>query len=85
MFKHQKNSVALQPLPISPEHRDYLKHVRRQKIMVRFTQVFILILAFGLWEICAACKFVDPFITSQGKGRGNDSKKSDEFKTIKGG
>lgn len=56
---------ASQPLPLSPEHRDFLKGVRRQKIMVISTQIFILILAFGLWELCAALKIVDPFITSQ--------------------
>lgn len=66
MFKRRWNSADdAQPLPLSPEHRDFLKGVRRQKIMIRCTQIFILILAFGLWEICAALKIVDPFITSQ--------------------
>lgn len=66
MFKRRQNSaVDSQPLPFSQEHRDFLKGVRRQKIMVIFTQIFILILAFGLWEICATLKIVDPFITSQ--------------------
>lgn len=66
MFKCRQNSADnLQPLPISSEHQDFLRRVRRQKIMIRFTQIFILILAFGLWEICASLKLVDPFITSQ--------------------
>jgi NitT/TauT family transport system permease protein len=56
---------AAQPLPLSPEHREFLKGVRRQKIMVISTQIFILILAFGLWELCATLRIVDPFITSQ--------------------
>ncbi|AFM02179.1 MULTISPECIES: ABC transporter permease [Desulfitobacterium] len=49
----------------SPEHRAYLKKVRQEKIKVRVTQILILIVALGLWEICARAKIVDPFITSQ--------------------
>lgn len=55
----------VQPLPVSAEHREFLKGVRRQKILIISTQIFILLLAFGLWELCAALKIVDPFITSQ--------------------
>lgn len=65
MFKRQDPIGDLQAQPISMEHQAYLKGVRRQKIMVRFTQIFILILAFGLWELFADLKWVDPFITSQ--------------------
>jgi NitT/TauT family transport system permease protein len=66
MFKHNKNTANdLQPLQISKEHKDFLKRVRRQTIMIRFTQLFILILIFGLWEFLAAMKIIDPFITSQ--------------------
>lgn len=50
---------------ISPEHAGYLKKVRREKISIRLTQLFILIMAFALWEIFARAKIVDPFITSQ--------------------
>lgn len=65
MFKRRQNSADSQPLPFSPEHQDFLKSVRRQKIMIRFTQILILILAFGLWELFAALEIVDPFITSR--------------------
>jgi NitT/TauT family transport system permease protein len=50
---------------ISQEHHDFLKRVRFEKIMVRLTQLLILVVAFGLWEICANTKIVDSFITSQ--------------------
>ncbi|MDA8228303.1 MAG: ABC transporter permease [Desulfitobacterium hafniense] len=50
---------------ISPEHRNYLRQVKREKILIRLTQLFILIAAFSLWEIFASLKIVDPFITSQ--------------------
>ncbi|TWH59643.1 NitT/TauT family transport system permease protein [Desulfitobacterium sp. LBE] len=49
----------------SPEHRAYLKKVRHEKVKVRVTQALILIIALGLWEICARAGIVDPFITSQ--------------------
>ncbi|SHN79866.1 ABC transporter permease [Desulfitobacterium chlororespirans] len=49
----------------SPEHRAYLKKVRQEKVKVRVTQALILIIALGLWEICARAGIVDPFITSQ--------------------
>lgn len=50
---------------ISPEHAKYLKKIKREKIAIRATQLLVLILAFGLWEICARARIVDPFITSQ--------------------
>lgn len=65
MFKPRQNSIGEFQLPHSPEHQKFLKRVRRQKTMIRFTQIFILILTFGLWELCAALKIIDPFITSQ--------------------
>ncbi|MEL7658470.1 MAG: ABC transporter permease, partial [Bacillota bacterium] len=65
MFKPQQNSTGEFQLPHSPEHQKFLKRVRRQKTMIRFTQIFILVLTFGLWELCAALKIIDPFITSQ--------------------
>ncbi|MDT3700123.1 MAG: ABC transporter permease [Thermincola sp.] len=66
MFKRPKTSTDnSQPQSFSPEHQDFLKGVQRQKIMIRFTQIFILILALGFWELAAALKIVDPFITSQ--------------------
>lgn len=66
MFKHHNSTVnGKETGQISKERMEFLKRVRRQTIMVRFTQFFILIMAFGLWEIFASLKIVDPFITSQ--------------------
>lgn len=50
---------------ISPEHKEYLRRVRLEKLWIRFIQFLILVVALGLWEICAITKIVDPFITSQ--------------------
>lgn len=63
-----KNSISEDHeagIVISKEHQAFLKRVRREKIIVRLTQLFILMASFALWEICADLKIVDPFITSQ--------------------
>lgn len=66
MFKSDNNSVGnLKTEHISKERAEFLKRVRRQTMMIRFTQILILIMAFGLWEIFATLKIIDPFITSQ--------------------
>lgn len=50
---------------MSPEHQEFLRRVRLEKLKIRLTQLFILIISFGLWEVFARAKIVDPFITSQ--------------------
>lgn len=66
MFKPwQKNVASLQALPISPEHQQYLKHLQREIYLIKFVQIFILTAIFGLWEIFASLKILDPFIFSQ--------------------
>lgn len=59
------SATVSQKPEISSEHQEFLRKVRWHKIMVRFTQIFILVLAFGLWELFAHLRIVDPFITSQ--------------------
>ena len=49
----------------SLEHTEYLRRVRIKKVNIRIIQFMILIIALGLWELCANFKIVDPFITSQ--------------------
>ncbi len=67
MFKRNSASSgnALASSTISPEHAQYLKKIRREKISIRLTQLFILVAAFVLWEVFARLKIIDPFITSQ--------------------
>jgi NitT/TauT family transport system permease protein len=36
-----------------------------EKIYIRIIQFMIVVVALGLWELCANAKLVDPFITSQ--------------------
>ena len=50
---------------LSLEHIGYLRRVKLEKIYIRVIQLMIVVVALGLWEICADAKIVDPFITSQ--------------------
>lgn len=48
----------------SDEHKIYLKKLRKQKIIIRFFKIFILITFLLLWEICARREILNPFLTS---------------------
>ncbi len=48
----------------SREHLAYLKKQRNKKIIVILSRAFLLIAILGIWEICAQCRVVDPFVTS---------------------
>lgn len=50
---------------VSIEHKKYLQGIKLRKFALLFTQIFILVLFFALWEWAANKKFIDPFITSQ--------------------
>jgi NitT/TauT family transport system permease protein len=66
MFKFREIlNQDLSSMPLSTEHQEFLKSVKREKYFIRFTQIFILVLTFGLWELFATLKIIDPFITSQ--------------------
>jgi len=51
--------------PISKEQEQYLKKVRRKNILIRLTQIIILVLFLTLWELAGEMRWIDPFITSQ--------------------
>lgn len=67
MSKDERTTTSLWTTvsDISPEHKEYLRRVKVEKISIRLTQLSILVILFALWEICADAKIVDPFITSQ--------------------
>lgn len=50
---------------ISNERKIYLQTLRKNKAMVLLTQVLILVLFLGIWEILANKGIIDSFITSQ--------------------
>ena len=48
----------------SREHLAYLGKIKRKKIIVTLLRIFILVAILGIWELLAATKVIDPFITS---------------------
>ncbi|MBS4537688.1 ABC transporter permease [Clostridium sp. D2Q-11] len=49
---------------LSKEHERYIKSIKRRKQYIRFSQVSILVLFFGIWELLAQFEFIDAFLTS---------------------
>ncbi|MDD3946560.1 MAG: ABC transporter permease [Clostridia bacterium] len=49
---------------MSEEHKRYLSKLKRKRILIKLVQIGILILLFGLWELFAHVKIIDPFLTS---------------------
>lgn len=48
----------------SNEHKNYLKKQKKQKLIVLFFKIFILVFFLALWEICARTEILNPFLTS---------------------
>lgn len=55
-FKMKKN--------LSKEHQQYLKKLKKEKALVLFFQIFILIIFLVTWEILATKNILNPFIFS---------------------
>lgn len=51
--------------PISKEHAKYISKIKRNRLMVRFSQIAILLAFIALWELAARLSLIDAFITSQ--------------------
>ena len=51
--------------PISKEHAKYISKIKRNRLMVRFSQIAILLAFIALWELAARLNLIDAFITSQ--------------------
>ncbi|QSZ28307.1 ABC transporter permease [Aceticella autotrophica] len=50
---------------VSTEHKEYLKKVKKQALLIRITQIVILIVFFGVWELAARFGIIDAFLFSQ--------------------
>lgn len=48
----------------SEEHRNFLKKIRRNKILVLITQIFIILFFIFLWQYCADKEIINTFISS---------------------
>ena len=51
----------------SDEHKRYLKRIKLRKFLVRFTQIFIIILLIGIWQMAADLNIINTFIYSSPK------------------
>ena len=50
---------------ISKERKEYLNKLRKEKIYVFITQIFILVAFIIIWELLANMEIIDSFITSK--------------------
>lgn len=51
----------------SIEHKNYLKKIKKQKILIRIFQILIVILFIVIWQFLADKKIINTFITSSPK------------------
>ena len=51
-------------MKVSDKQKNYLKKIKRNKIFIRFTQIFILISLLLVWELLAKYEIINSFITS---------------------
>lgn len=51
----------------SLEHKEYLKKIKINNILVRFTQIFIIIFFISLWQFLADKQLINTFISSSPK------------------
>ena len=50
---------------ISNERKKYIKEKRKRKNLIRLTQIAILVVFLGVWEILARKGIIDSFLMSQ--------------------
>lgn len=48
----------------SNEHKEYIKNVKKRRVLITLNRILILILLFALWEIAGDLKWIDPFLIS---------------------
>ena len=51
----------------SEEHKQYLKNIKRHKFFIRFTQILIIVLLIGIWQLAADLNLINTFIASSPK------------------
>lgn len=64
-MKYLRKSKTVQTqAALSPSRREYLRRIRRDKIIVVFFRIFLLLFFIGLWELLAATDTIDAFLFS---------------------
>ena len=51
----------------SKEHKKYLKKIKKEKVIVTFFRIFIIIFFIIMWEVLARNEIINPFLTSSPK------------------
>lgn len=49
---------------MSPEQKAYLKRIKRENLLVKLTQIFIVVSFLATWEILTRMRIINPFIFS---------------------
>ncbi len=49
---------------MSDEHKNYLKKLKKKKLIIRISQIAILLLFLGIWELLSSFNIIDSFIFS---------------------
>ena len=52
---------------ISNEHKLYLKNIKKKKLIIRISQITIIIIFILVWQLLANYKLINTFITSSPK------------------
>lgn len=55
----------IEQMIISKERKKYLKEKKKKKYLVGLTQILILVVFLGIWEILANKGIIDSFLMSQ--------------------
>ncbi len=63
LIKERYNQVLTKGA-VTSEHGEYLKGLRLKKLMVKLSQLSIMLVAIFAWELAAKYRIIDPFITS---------------------
>lgn len=53
-----------QQVNFSKSHKDYVKRLRKDKFIIIFFRIFILVAFLGLWELLTFYRVIDPFFVS---------------------
>lgn len=63
-LKIRKKKIDLETENISKEHAEYLQSIKKEKMIIKISQILFLIIFFSLWQYAAVKGMIDTFLTS---------------------
>ena len=60
----KKQKAQTQTKNFSKSHKLYVKRLKRDKFIIIFFRIFVLVAFLGLWELFTYCQVLDPFFVS---------------------